>query len=619
MPPAITRISSETTMELNSSVFSDILSPLAIYASGNGSEFEHENSTIKQDSPPLASGPCLVSINCHVATKSPNWRLDGVDIDGIRFFAVPTFAIDTAPLRVDVYIPPLEEQSNHVRQTLKPEMAMYTNNKQSTLELPISEHLLQALDHWSSCLPDFETLYLCLPFGSQIVVPELSVDPRTTAAAIQLVPNYAVEQAMTSLEHLQQLWPSSINWPATIDTASLHFRSQIHEAITLVTIPSCPDPTREYVFKSLLRDQKYLYNELKMLLTLPPHDNLISRPLYVVTHKCRFGGKRGVAGFILEYYPLGSLAAHLSSPTLTPSLSDRFRWARQITSALIHVNDSGGFYPDLKPDNVVLRRDSSGQNGAVLLDLEQRGGWFSWSPPEVAYVEYIEILASRAPDSRTRDEFTGLLRDYIPAWTPPAQEERYTNTSNGFSAPWLALARLRGDGGGGGALETLLERAQSFMLGKLLWCIFEGRAVVRCGVDHELLRDPDPEGVGFPEFRETPRRVGEVIMACTAGAAEWEGRTRGIVLRGGRLVPAAWDGRGRGPSAGETREVARKWWETEVRDAKEFLGEITEVEDAGRDVRSCVLGNALKRPLLREVLAELMRSEGAEAPLILSG
>jgi hypothetical protein len=91
------------------------------------------------------------------------------------------------------------------------------------------------------------------------------------------------------------------------------------------------------------------------------------------------------------------------------------------------------------------------------------------------------------------------------------------------------------------------------------------------------------------------------------------------VLRGGRLVPAAWDGRGRGPSAGETREVARKWWETEVRDAKEFLGEITEVEDAGRDVRSCVLGNALKRPLLREVLAELMRSEGAEAPLILSG
>ena len=459
-------------------------------------------------------------------------------------------------------------------------------------------------------MPDFETLYLSLPFGSQIIVPELTLDPAATASTIHLLPNYTVEQAMIPLPALRQLWPSSITYPPTIDTTSLTFHSQLHEAITLVTIASSPDPSRKYVFKSLLRDQKYLYNELKMLLTLPHHPNLVSRPLYIVTHKCRFGGKRGVAGFILEYYPLGSLASHLSSPSFcdnNSSLPDRFRWARQIAEALIHVNDAGGFYPDLKPDNVVLRQKKGGEIDAVLLDLEQRGGWFSWSPPEVGYVEYIEILASRAPDENTRDEMTALLKGYIPHWTPPLQEERYrAAVSGGFSAPWLALARLRREGG---ALGTLLDKAQSFMLGKLLWCIFEGRAVVRCGIDHELLRDADPGSFAFPQFRETPGRVRGLIRACTAGVAEWKGRGRGVVLRGGKLVPASWDGKGAEPDAGEVREVAREWWTSEVEAAKEFLGEITGVNNGNRGASRGVLGDAMQRPLLSDVLAELKRVE----------
>ncbi|OIW34612.1 hypothetical protein CONLIGDRAFT_626649 [Coniochaeta ligniaria NRRL 30616] len=581
-------------MELNSSIFSDVLSPLAIYVDDADVERELPNTTPEIDSTPLPFRSSQMGINGSTNTRTPEWRLDGVDIDGVRFFAVPTFAIATPPLRVDVYIPPLEEHSQEVRRVLKPEAAMYAINKQSAINLDISQHL-------------------SLPFGSQIVVEELTPDPARTAATINLVPYYAVEQAMMSLDSLQQMWPSDLHWPTTIDTSDLLYRSQIHEAITLVTIPSSPDPNREYVFKSLLRDQKYLYNELKMLLTLPPHANLISRPPYIVTHKCRFGGKRGVAGFILDYYPLGSLARHLSSPT--PSLSDRFRWARQITSALIHVNASGGFYPDLKPDNIVLRQTQSGEIDAVLLDLEQRGGWFSWSPPEIVYAEYIEILASRAPGPATRDEMTTLLRGYIPDWTPPAQEERYRNVVGGFSAPWRALAAARD---GGGEMQTLLERAQTFMLGKLMWCIFEGRAVVRCGVDHELLRDPDPEfgGTGgFPEFRETPVPVGELIKACTAGAPEWEGRGRGLVLRKGKLVPDAWEGEGGVPSVGETRSVARRWWMEEVVVAREFLGQVTDAKNGERPVAGGVLGSAMARPLLSEVLAELVRIEGVQPPL----
>lgn len=623
-------------MELSSSIFSDILSPLAIYQADVAGDSEGQIQKRANNSPSVPLHIVQARADCGTAGKSLDWRLDGGDIDGTRFFAVPTFAIGTPPLRVDVYIPPPEQHSNHVRHVLKPEMAMYTTDKQSALDLPISKHLRQALDYWSSSLPAFKTLYLSLPFGSQIVVEELSIDPIATAATIHLVPNYAVEQAMASLDDLRQIWRRDIQWPATIDTTSLSFRSQIHEAITLVTIPSSADATREYVFKSLLRDQKYLYNELKMLLTLPPHPNIISRPVHIVTHKCRFGGKRGVAGFILEYYPLGSLAAYLSSPST--SLSDRFRWARQITSALAHVNQAGAFYPDLKPDNIVLRQaiisEEEGGCGchtddAVLLDLEQRGGWFSWSPPEVAYAEYLEILAARAPDDAAARaaEFATALRGYYaqPDCAPQPvrgkgdeeKKKRYADHSppssaeNGFSAPWLALARLRDGGagrGGGGTLATLLERAQSFMLGKLLWCVFEGRSVVRCGVDHELLRDPDPEHAGaraFPEFAETPDAVRGLIRACTAGAAEWEGKGRGLVLRRGSLVPAAWDGEGDWPGAGETAEIARLWWTAEVEAAKQFLGEITAVEHGEKEVAGGVLGDAMKRPLLKDVLDQL--------------
>ncbi|KAB5580221.1 hypothetical protein GE09DRAFT_1279188 [Coniochaeta sp. 2T2.1] len=612
-------------MELSSTIFSDILSPLAIFTEDTDSDhdYDHQSQTVEdgsQQRPPAGLSPS--TINGYHAPRTPAWRLDGVDIDGIRFFAVPTFAIGTPPLRIDVYIPPLEEHSPAVRQALSPAEAIYTTNMQHATDLPISRHLLQALEHWSSPLPDFENQYLSLPFGSQIVVTELHPDPITTASSIQLVPNYAVEQVMMSLDCLQQLWPSDLPWPEAIDTTDLHFRSQIHEAITLVTIPSSLCLNREYVFKSLLRDQKYLYNELKMLLSLPPHPNLVPRPLYVVTHRCRFGGKRGVAGFVLEYCPLGSMAGYLRTVSTLSSnasllLSDRFRWARQITSVLIHVNNHcNGFYPDLKPDNIVLRHNPErGETDAVLLDLEQRGGWFSWSPPEVAYVEYIEILASRAPDARTREELTVLLRRYIPTWTPPVQDERYRNVAGGFSAPWLALAAERN---ATGCLETLLERAQTFMLGKLLWCIFEGRSVVRCGIDHELLRDPDPEFGGrdgaFPEFVETPMEVRELIVACTAGAPEWAGRRRGLVLREGRLVLAAWHGDGSCPSAGETREVARRWWKSEVHAANEFLAEMTEVKRGGALLPDGVLGNAMKRPLLQDVLTVLKRCERSSAP-----
>jgi hypothetical protein len=596
-------------MELSSSVFSEVLTPLAAFVDLVDKESDLPEEIGEENHNAVLSSSPHDQLDCLPPCQQQTWRLDGIDIDGTRFFAVPRFAINAPPVRIDVYIPPVEEHPRTLRHLLKSDATMYTTDKESAASLHISRYLLSALDHWSSTTLDFEEQYSSMPFGSRILVTDLTPNP--AHAAIHLVPNYAVEQAMISLECLQQMWPSHLDWPETIDTSELLFQSQPHEAITLIQIPQTQSSST-FVFKSLVRDQKYLYNELKMLLSLPPHPNLVSKPLYIVTHKCRFGGKRGVAGFVLEYYPLGSLSGYLASTPDIP-LSSRLRWAKQITQALMHVNTSlpCGFYPDLKPDNIVLRDNpKTGEVDAVLLDLEQRGGWFSWSPPEVVYVEYMEIIASRAPDEKAREEAWRLLNQYIPGWTASGQDERYKNVEGGFSAPWLALMEKRS----GGPLHTLLEKAQVFMLGKLLWCIFEGRSVVRCGIDHEILRDPDPnfgdEG-SFPTFDQTPLAVRDLIKTCTLGAPEYNhfSRGRGLVLRKGKLVPAGWSGEGEMPTARETQEEIKWWWEQEIRAAKKFLRDITapRVTEGREEVASPLLKATLSRPLLEQVWRQLER------------
>ncbi|KAJ4286402.1 hypothetical protein N0V88_008025 [Collariella sp. IMI 366227] len=132
-------------------------------------------------------------------------------------------------------------------------------------------------------------------------------------------------------------------------------------------------------------------------------------------------------------------------------MGQRLRWARQVTEALVQVNAQGqaGFYPDMKPDNIILRQTQKvGVTDAVLIDLEQRGGWFTWSPPEVAYLEYLEILVDNdgMPEGDLKNEITDELKIYYDDqdWSPEKSGQRnYHNARGGFSSPWLALLRKR--------------------------------------------------------------------------------------------------------------------------------------------------------------------------------
>jgi hypothetical protein len=455
---------------------------------------------------------------------------------------------------------------------------------------------------------------------------------------VSLVPEYGVEQGMLGVEVLKKMWEGEVGAEAwedvqVVEWERLRFRKQVHEVISLVAIDGVNEGTA-LAFKCVLQEQGHMYNELKMLLSLQPHPNIISRPVGVVTRKGRFGNRRGVCGFLLEWLPLGSLRERLlwDGYEEHTSMEQRLRWARQVTEAFVHVNGlaNAGFYPDLKPDNVVLRENAAtGMLDAVLIDFEQRGGWFAWSPPEVKYLEYLEILAddSGLPDGDLKRELLGGLRAYYddPDWLPGTSGRgRYHNTEGGFSSPWLTLLERRKTNGEDG---KSLERAQVFMLGKLLWCIFEGQPLVRCGIDHEVLRDSDPEyeskrsgrARAFPEFKKTPPGIRQLIRTCTVGAPEWEDGVRlpAVVIRKGKFYPAM-----SGPDLGavtaaDTFNAARSFWGYEVERARAFMRTLLFLRGSPQDGSSPApvplewLDQARTRPLFAMVLKELGLIEGA--------
>ena len=160
-----------------------------------------------------------------------------------------------------------------------------------------------------------------------------------------------------------------------LDLDYLQHTQQLHDTISLVQIPSL-GTDQTYVFKSSVQDVKYLYHELKLLLTMAPHPGVIAAPLFLVTRKDRYGGSDKVYGFILPYHPLESLADVLGarSESKTLRLRDQIRWAAETTRALIHVHcTSAAFYSELKADNLLVVAGADGLEHVVLIDFEQMG------------------------------------------------------------------------------------------------------------------------------------------------------------------------------------------------------------------------------------------------------
>ena len=108
-----------------------------------------------------------------------------------------------------------------------------------------------------------------------------------------------------------------------------------------------------------------MYNEMRILMKIPPHPNIIQPPIALVT--MLRAGEPVVCGFLAKFHPGGNIRDLLDAAD-PPSLERRVRWASQIAAAIHHLHRvAHTYHGDIKLDNVVL----SANDDAVLIDFEQ--------------------------------------------------------------------------------------------------------------------------------------------------------------------------------------------------------------------------------------------------------
>ncbi|KAJ3494897.1 hypothetical protein NLG97_g3783 [Lecanicillium saksenae] len=238
--------------------------------------------------------------------KDPSWRIDGCIAHGTQFYAVPLFLGPTQPHRVDVFIPsqsclPLPAG---LRSVLDLDAAFYTRETQATRQLGITRHIIRCLQHWTAHSGE-AWRYTRLPFGSRILFQNLPVDVRD--AHISIAPTYHLERQMLSTRQLEILWHGEgVELPSAIDISELRYKAQPHDSVSVVEHEG-----ETLIFKAITSHTKYLYHELRHLLLVPPHPNIIQRPLHLVTKKCGFGSKVAVVGFTLTYHKHGTIRDHI--------------------------------------------------------------------------------------------------------------------------------------------------------------------------------------------------------------------------------------------------------------------------------------------------------------------
>jgi hypothetical protein len=523
--------------------------------------------------------------------KAPKWRIDGCCSLGTQFYTVPIFILGLAPMRIDTFIPELSTIAPEIREVLQADTAFHRQDARVSW-LGISRYILRTLELWTSSIPDFKTFYTSLPFGSRILFENISTDIRQVR--IRVVQTYALERKLLSLAQLKSLWGLPENsFPPTLDISEVQFIRQMHDSVSLVSVPS-PGFGRDLVIlKSLTSFPRWLYHELRVLLNMPTHPNIIGRPLYLITKICQFGSKRAVLGFTTRYHSGGSLqdAVPLLRAQGKLELAMQFKWALQLTSALIHVRENARtFYSDLRMENLVLSQPG---NDIVMVDFEQRGVWAQFPAPEISYLDAIYSLAnSTVIPVRAQEKYKQLTKRYM-GDTVPALSESYHNPEQGYCAPWIAMAREEQEAG------------MAYMLARVLWCIFEGLSCPEQPVWCSYEWEADLE---FMEFRRSPVGVMRLIDECTKGRKELEDRFP-AARKGNRfvLMQGRWrsgvldeDCVGEG-TVNEVRDEAMRWWKKELSDAEEFLEKREKGELNGR------WKEYLKRPKLKDILVCLER------------
>ncbi|PMB68510.1 hypothetical protein BM221_005089 [Beauveria bassiana] len=255
------------------------------------------------------------------------------------------------------------------------------------------------------------------------------------------------------------------------------------------------------------------------------------------------------------------------------------------------------FLSDLRPDNILLDRRER-EDGLVICDFEQRGNWYEWSPPEILYAQYVENIEremQRVEAGAAAAPWRDLVALYRSVSLP--HKRAVCGKVEDSNWPWFVMTAQQ------------QEKAQVYMIGLLIYCIFEGTSNVRLNIANAY-RHEDPE-IQFPTFKNSPMLLRKLIQKYTAGAPEWEPyethpsrdhsstwppRATRVIRNGTNLQTEASAG---AESNLETEhdvlETALNWWAVELQRAKHFF---TTHGETYRDVGEC-------RPTLKEVLLDL--------------
>ncbi|KAK1835623.1 ribosomal protein S6 kinase alpha-5 [Podospora conica] len=524
---------------------------------------------------------------------NPLWRIDGCTGMATQYYAIPLFLGSIPPMRFDVFVPEEASSCPLVRRLLDLNTACHTRDPERLGRLGIVRHILRTLQFWTMAEGEGGTaamldMYMTMPFGSRIIFENLDFDIRKIR--ITIAQTFYVERSLLNLGRIAScLGIDDHALPEAIDIFQLRIVQQLHDSVCVVHFnhPSAEAP-QLWILKALTSGPKFLYTELRNLLSMEAHEHVISRPKYLVTKSCGFGGKRGVVGFIIPYHPRGSIRDMLPLLRIHGQLplQAQLKWATQLASAVLHVRERGRiFYPDLRLDNIVL----SDAGNVILVDFEQRGVWCEFAAPEVNALDYVHVLANDGVrdedydfEEGWRDRYAALLDRFLPDWRVLQDVENFVGLPHGCRSHNIAWECLS---------PREQEAAEVYMLGRVLWCIFEGQSgPQRASFWQSYRREPEYE---FPEFRRAPPELRELVDRCTAGRRDTLSSV--VVRRQSKLVLSNSEGGGEGDVV-RVLQAAKEWWTAEVKVAEDFLLMREEKKARGEWDE-----NYYKRPSLREV------------------
>lgn len=556
------------------------------------SEMLEENCNMSQELWRISAINPANRINSLSSADNRGWRIDGCCLRGTQFFAIPTQLSRVIPLRVDVYIPDQGKQPIVLRRTLRSGAAFYIQDP-SVNHLGITQLIVAVLEKWSTSI-NMSEMFNALPFGSRIVIE--NIVSSINDIRVRILPNFALENQLLSIHELNALWDHHLQFPLAIELQKLELVSQLHDTISLVRIPDVYGQ-KLCIFKSTTHQYRYIYHELKLLLAMPAHRNIMTTPLNVVVSKTFREEQTKVYGFILEYHSGGNLANALATRAKhkTLYLRDQLRWARQIVSALIFIcNGPARYYSELKPDNILLK---SGCNDVLLIDFEQHANWETFSAPEIYHVENLEkILQAEVLPSNKQKIYEEYLLRHTEKCLPAKDIGKYENPQTGYFRAWNALE------------SPQQETAMVYALGKVLWCIFEGCSHTVNSLKEEYI---ESQPIEFPKFQDTPLNLQGLIKLCTNGAPEWKKGRTGIMRVGDifyrkeNVEQATYHL----STAAESMAAAKAMSEEYIREMEEYLDAKQRWMDGVANQEDMDLLGFLKRPLLEDVLEAIVAEE----------